>query len=114
MQILEIITPLPTFRSAVKALQLSWQDGMSIVIAASQKSLAVALSVVVFLPDSIGDAGLISVAAIIAQIVQIAYDSALIVKIEQITTQIEAAQRESAQQVGSSGYAKLRTIAEDK
>ena len=87
---------------------------MSIVIAASQKSLAVALSVVIFLPDSIGDAGLISVAAIIAQIVQIAYDSALVVKIEQITTQVEAAQRESVQLASPSGYTKLSTIEEDQ
>ena len=79
---------------------------MSIVIAASQKSLAVAMSVVVFLPDSIGDAGLISVAAIIAQVVQIAYDSVLVVKLEQITTQVEAAQRIAAgREPGASGSA---------
>ena len=44
---------------------------MAVIITASQKSLAVALSVIVYLPASIGDHGLITVAAIIAQVVQV-------------------------------------------
>ena len=52
-------------------MRIEWKDKVAVIITASQKSLAVALSVIVYLPASIGDHGLITVAAIIAQVVQV-------------------------------------------
>jgi len=59
-------------------LRLEVDQRKCIIILASQKTLAVGVSIIVFLPKSLGEAGLIAIAIVISHITTLLFDSLLI------------------------------------
>jgi predicted Na+-dependent transporter len=66
--------------AAATAFQFPLEQKKSVVIQCSQKTLPVSLTIVAFLPESAGDAGLLAIPCIIAQFTQMMIDSFIAVR----------------------------------
>eukprot|EP00042_Codosiga_hollandica_P030986 m.184183 g.184183 ORF g.184183 m.184183 type:complete len:220 (-) comp53517_c0_seq5:116-775(-) len=73
------------FCRAAYLLALEWPSKVSVILTASQKSLSVSISVLAFLPASLGSQGLMTVSMLIGHVSQIFVDSILVAKLAEIS-----------------------------
>lgn len=66
--------------TAATAVQLPFQDKKAVVLMASQKTLPVALAVVLFMDEDMWDQGLLSVPCILAHMVQVLIDMVIVAR----------------------------------
>ena len=68
--------------AATKLLKLGLPEKKAVIILATQKTLPVSITLVNFLPDALGNKGLLTIPCIIAHFVQILIDGFLVARWE--------------------------------